>query len=72
VSQFNQKWQKSSLSGEAGCVEVRRDGSLIRVRDTKDPLGPVLRFTLREWHAFLGGVRNGEFDICEVLEPEVG
>jgi len=34
----------------------------IGVRDSKDPSGPVLRFTPGEWHAFLGGAQNGEFD----------
>jgi hypothetical protein len=44
-------------------VEVANlfDGG-IGVRDSKDSEGPVLRFTSGEWHAFLGGVRNGEFD----------
>ena len=57
-------WIKSSLSFSNGnCVEVASlpdDG--IGVRDSKDSEGPVLRFTSGEWHAFLGGVRNGEFD----------
>jgi Domain of unknown function (DUF397) len=30
-------------------------------RDSKDPGGPVLRFTPSEWAAFLCGVQNGEF-----------
>jgi hypothetical protein len=34
----------------------------IGVRNSRDSEGPVLRFTSDEWHAFLGGVRNGEFD----------
>ena len=57
-------WAKSSLSLSNGnCVEVASlpDGE-IGVRDSKDANGPVLRFTLGEWSAFLGGVRNGEFD----------
>ena len=57
-------WIKSSLSYSNGnCVEVAslREGE-IGVRDSKDSDGPVLRFTPDEWHAFLGGVRNGEFD----------
>jgi hypothetical protein len=33
------------------------------VRDSKDPQGPVLLFTPDEWRAFVGGVRNGEFDL---------
>jgi len=57
-------WIKSSLSfSNANCVEVASlpDGG-VGVRDSKDPSGPVLRFTPGEWHAFLGGARNGEFD----------
>ena len=57
-------WVKSSLSFSNGnCVEVANlpDGR-IGVRNSRDSEGPVLRFTSDEWHAFLGGVRNGEFD----------
>jgi Domain of unknown function (DUF397) len=57
-------WFKSSLSFSNGnCVEVANlSNGEIGVRDSKDSDGPVLRFTPDEWHAFLGGVRNGEFD----------
>jgi hypothetical protein len=37
-------------------------GGGIVVRDSKDTEGPILRFTPDEWHAFIGGVNNGEFD----------
>ena len=57
-------WIKSSLSYANGnCVEVASlPGAEIGVRNSRDSGGPVLRFTSDEWHAFLGGVRNGEFD----------
>jgi Domain of unknown function (DUF397) len=57
-------WIKSSLSfSNSNCVEVASlPDDEIGVRDSKDSAGPVLRFTPGEWHAFLGGVRNGEFD----------
>jgi hypothetical protein len=57
-------WVKSSLSFSNGnCVEVASlRGGEIGVRDSKDSAGPVLRFTSDEWDAFVGGVRNGEFD----------
>jgi hypothetical protein len=57
-------WVKSSLSKANGnCVEVADlpDGR-IGVRNSKDITGPVLKFTPNEWHAFIGGARNGEFD----------
>jgi len=57
-------WVKSSLSFSNGnCVEVAGlpDGA-VGVRDSKDTAGPILIFTPDEWHAFIGGVRNGEFD----------
>ena len=58
-------WVKSSLSFANGnCVEVAGlpDGG-IGVRNSRDPEGPVLRFTPDEWRAFLGGVRGGEFGL---------
>jgi hypothetical protein len=57
-------WIKSSLSAYNGnCVEVAGlNHDSIRVRDSKHPRGAVLNFTPAEWDAFIGGVRNGEFD----------
>jgi Domain of unknown function (DUF397) len=57
-------WAKSSLSYANGnCVEVAGlSDDLIRIRDSKNPNGPMLQFTPAEWDAFVGGVRNGEFD----------
>jgi len=57
-------WVKSSLSFSNGnCVEVASlpDGG-VGVRNSRNSKGPVLRFTSDEWHAFLGGAQNGEFD----------
>jgi hypothetical protein len=62
---ISQEWRKSSRSGGNGgeCVEVRRHGEGVQVRDSKDPTGPILRFTRKEWAAFLGGAKDGEFDL---------
>jgi hypothetical protein len=58
-------WRKSSLSsGGDNCVEIAfaADGGT-GVRDSKQHgQGPVLEFTPAEWGAFLGGVKDGEFD----------
>jgi hypothetical protein len=57
-------WVKSSLSfSNSNCVEVANlPGGQVGVRHSKHTEGQVLRFTPDEWQAFLGGVRNGEFD----------
>lgn len=37
--------------------------AVVYVRDSKDPDGPVLRFSSAEWAAFVAGARAGEFDL---------
>ncbi len=60
---LDETWRSSSRSGADGrCVEVRRVGDTVQVRDSKDRTGAVLTFTLAEWTAFTGGARDGEFD----------
>jgi hypothetical protein len=56
---------KSSKSGPHtdNCVEVGQCDCGIKVRDSKDPDGPVLTFNHAEWSAFLAGVRNDEFNL---------
>ncbi|MBF6425048.1 DUF397 domain-containing protein [Nocardia cyriacigeorgica] len=57
------EWFKSSRSsGTRECVEVAhlRDG-LVGVRDSKNPNGPALVLTPRQWDAFTAVVSNGEF-----------
>ncbi|GAA3126896.1 DUF397 domain-containing protein [Planomonospora alba] len=58
-------WKKSARSAANGnCVEVARlSGGRVGVRDSKDRQGPVLIFTPGEWDAFVGGVKDGEFDL---------
>jgi hypothetical protein len=59
------QWRKSTRSGSSGnCVEVADNlPGVIAVRDSKNPTGPALIFTLDEWKAFVGGVKDGEFDL---------
>ncbi|WTD58451.1 DUF397 domain-containing protein [Streptosporangium sp. NBC_01639] len=58
-------WKKSARSATNGnCVEVAAlDGGQVGVRDSKHRSGPVLVFTPDEWNAFVGGVKDGEFDL---------
>lgn len=59
------RWRKSTRSGAYGdnCVEVAFIDGAIAVRDSKDASGPVLVFTRGEWDAFVGGAKDGEFDL---------
>ena len=57
---MNARWVKSSFSFANGnCVEVAElPGNTVGIRDSRDPGGPVLRFTRAEWAAFLSGARR--------------
>jgi hypothetical protein len=59
------EWRKSSRSSTNACVEVAFVDAQVAVRDSKHKDQAVLLFTPREWEAFLGGVRGGEFDLGE-------
>ncbi|MEV4375307.1 DUF397 domain-containing protein [Streptosporangium sp. NPDC049644] len=59
----NTVWRKSSLSGSGNnCVEVAHVANQYFVRDSKDPNGATLVFSLGDWTTFLGCVKTGDFD----------
>jgi len=62
-------FRKSARSGINGCVEVGLVDDKVAVRDSKDRQGPVLMFTAHEWEAFLGGARDGEFELPRLQQP---
>jgi hypothetical protein len=53
-------WRKATYSGGngGGCVEVAAIPAAIAVRDSKDPDGHKLTFTLPVWQSFIQQVRN--------------
>lgn len=57
IDMSDAQWFKSSRSSKASeCVEVAFVGSSaahVGVRDSKNPAGPALIFTARQWDAFL-------------------
>jgi len=59
----NHGWIKAMASNNGGdCVEMRRREGDVEIRDSKDPDGPVLRFTPSEFAAWLDGAKHAEFD----------
>lgn len=59
------KWQKSRRSNPSGnCVEMAAmpGGTEIAVRNSRDPEGPVLIYTVDEVRALVEGARDGDFD----------
>lgn len=58
-------WRKSSYSNSDGgaCVEVSDDfATVVPVRDSKNPHGPVITFAADGWASFVTAVRSGELD----------
>jgi hypothetical protein len=56
-------WKSGRSSAQGNCVETARlAGGAVAVRNSRDPEGPALIFTRAEMRAFLGGVKDGDFD----------
>jgi hypothetical protein len=52
-------WRKSSHSADTGqCAEVGQGGTVVAVRDSRDPDGPWLAFSGDEWTVFLDRLRS--------------
>jgi hypothetical protein len=63
------QWRKAARSvNDGACVEFAMlPDSMIGLRNSRDPGGPVLKFTGPEWLAFLDGATKGEFNIPEEI-----
>ncbi|MEV7995438.1 DUF397 domain-containing protein [Streptomyces sp. NPDC086077] len=64
ASALDARWTKSRHSNaEGNCVEVAAlmDGG-VALRNSRDPDGPALVYTVAELAAFLAGAKDGEFD----------
>ena len=48
--------------GNGDCVEIAPVGGNIAVRDSKDPAGPVLRYSADAWKMFLSKAGQRDFD----------
>ena len=59
-------WQSAPADpadGDDSRVEVAFVDDLIGLRNSAEPDGAVLVFTRDEWDAFVGGAKDGEFDL---------
>ncbi|MEV6597816.1 DUF397 domain-containing protein [Actinoplanes sp. NPDC051346] len=55
-------WRKSSRCGTGNCVEVSTsDEFMVRIRDGKDPCGPILEFDPAQWCRFLSAIKAETF-----------
>ena len=55
-------WRVATSCAGGNCVQVAAIGDEIAVRDSKNPDGPVLMYSVEEWQAFLDGAKKGDFD----------
>jgi hypothetical protein len=56
-------WRKSSFSSDtANCVEFAPGSRRVGLRDSKDPDGPSLWFSVESWRLFVEAVRSGDLD----------
>ncbi|HEX5401017.1 MAG TPA: DUF397 domain-containing protein [Pseudonocardiaceae bacterium] len=56
-------WCKSSRSNPSqNCVEIRIDGSMARIRDSKNSVGPMLACATVSLSALVDSIRRGELD----------
>jgi predicted secreted Zn-dependent protease len=55
-------WRTAFSCNGGTCIAVAIAGQEVLIADTKKPDGPVLSYTHAEWHEFLAGAKNGDFD----------
>jgi Domain of unknown function (DUF397) len=61
------QWRKARRSANNGaCVEVAPASGQIFVRDSKDQDGPMMRYSAGTWNAFLGDVKEDQFDPAQI------
>lgn len=60
----NAVWRRSGdADSTEASVEVAMLETGVALRDSRKPEGPILFFTPAEWDAFVGGAKDGEFDL---------
>jgi hypothetical protein len=62
ASQSTTTWVKSGRCDTNACVEAALVADGVQIRNSGNTDGPVVTFSKQEWVAFVGGVRDGDFD----------
>lgn len=52
-------WRKSSKSSSGNCVEIRKEGDRVFVRDSKDRSGPVLAVDVNAFRGLIADLKDG-------------
>jgi Domain of unknown function (DUF397) len=55
-------WRVALACNGGQCIRVAPQGNRVVIGDSKNPDGPVLTYSRSEWHAFVDGIRQGDFD----------
>lgn len=55
-------WRTAKSCAAGNCVQVAAHEGGVVIGDSKNPDGPILRYSADEWAAFLTGAKNGDFD----------
>jgi uncharacterized protein DUF397 len=56
-------WRTSVRSSGGNCVEVQTHPHQVLLRDSKNRDGGILTFDRATFADFLGGIRDGQFDL---------
>ena len=59
---YSAAWLRSTFCEATACVEARRDGNDVLLRNSTEP-DRVLAFDAVAWAEFRSGVVEGEFDL---------
>lgn len=63
MSSQSSNWIKASKSiNLSACVELRRSGEVVELRNSRHPQAVMPALTQQEFEAFLDGAKKGEFD----------
>jgi hypothetical protein len=55
-------WRSARRCDTGQCLEIGTVGDFVMVRNSADPDRACVTLSRDEWHAFISGVKNGEFD----------